>query len=101
MNHISLRIAIVLFVSAAAMQVFAVAEDTTKGVVPENLYTAQAVSYPGPWAFQLGRSGIIYIEDQQLDDLTDPDKQVDLGITGTPNVTTLRAICENAKAAGH
>ncbi|NUM53357.1 MAG: hypothetical protein HUU46_06920 [Candidatus Hydrogenedentes bacterium] len=59
------------------------------------------MSFPGPWAFQLGKSGIIYVEDQQLDDLTDPDKQVDLGITGTPNVTTLRTICENAKAAGH
>ena len=71
------------------------------GMVPENLYTAQAFSYPGPWAFQLGHSGIILVEDQQLDDLTDPDKQVDLGLTGTPNVTTLRAICEGAKAAGH
>lgn len=101
MNYISWRFAIVLFAIAAAIPVAAGAEDATYGHVPENVYTAQAVSYPGPWAFKLGRSSIIYIEDQQLDDLTDPDKQIDLGITGTPNVKTLRAICENAKAAGH
>ena len=69
--------------------------------VPENLYTAQAISYPGAWAYQLGKSGIIIVEDQQLDDLTDPDKPVDLGLTGTPDVKSLRQICEGAKAAGH
>lgn len=67
----------------------------------ENLYTAAAISYPGPWAFQLGRSAIILVDDQQLDDLTDPDKQVDIGLTGTPNLTTLRTLCENARNAGH
>ncbi|MBX7259940.1 MAG: hypothetical protein K1Y02_26535, partial [Candidatus Hydrogenedentes bacterium] len=66
---------------------------------PENLYQTDLLSFPGPWAFELGKSGIILVEDQQLDDLTDPDKEVDLGLTGTPNVTTLRAICERAQAA--
>ncbi|MCC6795684.1 MAG: hypothetical protein IT366_11255 [Candidatus Hydrogenedentes bacterium] len=65
------------------------------------MYTAQAISYPGAWAYQLGKSGIIIVEDQQLDDLTDPDKPVDLGLTGTPDVKSLRQICEGAKAAGH
>jgi len=68
---------------------------------PENLYQAQALSFPGPWAFQLGRSGIILVDDQQLDDLTDPDKPVDLGLTGTADVKSLRQICESAKAAGN
>ena len=76
----------------------AIAEDKP---VPENLYAAQAMSFPGQWSFHLGRSGIILVDDQQLDDLTDPDKQVDVGLTGTPNVTTLRAICEGGEAAGH
>ena len=26
--------------------------------VPENLYSGELVSYPGPWSFMLGRSGI-------------------------------------------
>ncbi|MBM3290689.1 MAG: hypothetical protein FJY92_11105, partial [Candidatus Hydrogenedentes bacterium] len=76
-------------------------DDVRSAAPPENVYAAQAVSYPGPWAFKLGRSGIILVNDQQLDDLTDPDKPVDIGLTGTPNVRTLRAVCEDAKAAGH
>lgn len=71
------------------------------GEAPENVYATDLIAFPGPWAFEIGKSGIILVDDKQLDDLTDPDKPVDLGITGTPNVRTLRQVCEGAKGAGH
>jgi len=58
------------------------------------------VLFPGPWQFQLPKGGIILVSDQQLDDLTDPDKKVDLSLGSTPNRTTLREICEQQQAAG-
>jgi hypothetical protein len=70
------------------------------GEVPEHLYTGDLVSFPGPWAFQLGKQHIILVNDQQLDDLTDPDKQVDLSLTGEPRLESLRQICERAKQHG-
>lgn len=73
----------------------------TVHAVPENVLTGELVCFPGPWAFKLGKARIILVDDQQLDDLTDPDKTVDLGIVGKPNETTLRAVCERAQAAGH
>jgi hypothetical protein len=59
-----------------------------------------ALAFPGPWAFQRPKPGIILVSDQQLEDLQDPDKAVDLSLSTTPNVTTLRKICESAKAQG-
>jgi hypothetical protein len=35
-----------------------------------------------------------------LQDLADPDKEVDLSVSSAPSLTTLRRICEEAKAAG-
>ena len=46
------------------------------------------------------KGGIILVSDQQLEDLQDPDKEVDLSLSPTPNVTTLRKICEGTKASG-
>lgn len=68
--------------------------------IPENVYATDLLAYPKQWAFEIARSGIILVDDQQLDDLTDPDKLVDLGLTGTPDVKSLRQICEEAKAGG-
>ena len=34
--------------------------------VPENVHQGELVSYPGPWSFQLGRSAIILVSDQEL-----------------------------------
>ncbi|HOK79089.1 MAG TPA: hypothetical protein PLW35_15360, partial [Verrucomicrobiota bacterium] len=48
------------------------------------------VLFPGPWQFQLPKGGIIIVSDQQLEDLTDPDKEVDLSLSSAPNRTTLR-----------
>jgi hypothetical protein len=58
------------------------------------------VGFPGPWQFQLPKGAIILVSDQQLEDLTDPDKEVDLSLSGTPRWTTLRKICEEQQAAG-
>lgn len=57
-----------------------------------------ALTFPGPWAFSLPRHSIILVSDQQLEDLQDPDKEIDLSISATPNLTTLRKVCEQAKA---
>jgi hypothetical protein len=59
-----------------------------------------ALTFPGPWQFQLPKSGIILVSDQQLEDLQDPDKEVDLSVSTTPQLTTLKKICEQAKAQG-
>lgn len=59
-----------------------------------------ALTFPGPWQFSLHKGGIILVSDQQLEDLQDPDKVVDLSLSQTPNPTTLRKICEQTKAAG-
>jgi hypothetical protein len=59
-----------------------------------------ALSFPGPWAFALPKSWIILVSDQQLEDLQDPDREVDLSTSSTPHLTTLRKVCERAKAQG-
>ena len=67
---------------------------------PEDVYRGELVSFPGPWAFGLPKTAIILVSDAQLDALTDPDAPVDLGITGTPDVKSLRQICEDAQRRG-
>ena len=59
-----------------------------------------ALKFPGPWQFGLPKGGIILVSDQQLDDLQDPDKPVDLSLSKTPDVKTLRQICAQTKASG-
>ena len=59
-----------------------------------------ALTYPGPWQFLLPKAAIILVSDQQLEDLQDPDREVDLSMSSTPNLTTLRKICEGARAQG-
>jgi hypothetical protein len=68
--------------------------------VPELTYSGELVAYPGPWAFQIGRSHIILVSDQELKDLSDPDKVLDLSLTFDKHEASLRQICEQAKAAG-
>ena len=77
------------------------------GALAQRLVAAEAggpphpvVSFPGPWQFQLPKGAIILVSDQQLEDLTDPEKEVDLSLTSTPNRTTLRQLCEQQQAAG-
>lgn len=59
-----------------------------------------ALSYPGVWMFDLPRHGIILVSDAQLEQLQDPDAEIDLSISSTPNVTTLRKLCEELQAGG-
>ncbi|MBE7501750.1 MAG: hypothetical protein HS113_15890 [Verrucomicrobiales bacterium] len=58
------------------------------------------VGFPGPWQFQFPKGAIILVSDQQLEELTDPDREVDLSLSRTPNRTTLRRLCEQQRAAG-
>lgn len=69
------------------------------GAEPTRL-PATALTFPGPWQFMVPKGGIILVSDQQLEDLQDPDKEVDLSMSSTPQLTTLRKICEVAKAQG-
>ena len=44
------------------------------GRQPERVVTGELVSFPGPWGFQIPRSSVILVRDQDLIDLaTDPD----------------------------
>jgi len=77
-------------------------EPNVTRIVPENLYSGELVSYPGPWSFMLGRSAIILVSDKELEDISDdPDKALDLSTTFDKWQVSLRQICESAQAAGH
>ena len=58
------------------------------------------LSFPGPWGFSLPKGAIILVSDQQLEDLQDPDREIDLSLSSTPNRTTLRKVCEQQRAQG-
>ena len=68
--------------------------------VSENLYQGDLISYPGPYAFYLPKSHIILVSDQELEDLSDPDKALNLALTYDKNEKSLRQICEEGKAGG-
>jgi hypothetical protein len=68
--------------------------------VPENLYRGELVSYPGPWAFEIGKSAIILVSDQELEALADPDRVLNLSLTFDKTEASLRQLCERAQAAG-
>src|SRR5205085_9876755 len=56
--------------------------------------------YPGPWRFLLERSHLILVSDQDLIDLSDPDKVVNLSLTFEARQESLRQVCEHARAHG-
>jgi hypothetical protein len=56
--------------------------------------------FPGVWAFQLPKSSIILVSDQQLEDMQEPDREIDLSLSAQPYRTTLRKVCQQAQAAG-
>src|SRR3990172_5985953 len=93
------------FVLAAAVGCTALAplaraegDESMADRMPENLYKGELLTYPGPWAFQIPRAGIILVTDQELIDLADPDKQINLTLGGPPRMESLRQVCERAKA---
>lgn len=67
---------------------------------PEDHNERELIAFPGPWEFSLPREGVILVRDDQLIDLTDPEKKIDLGYTGTPNIRSWRDICESAQRRG-
>lgn len=66
----------------------------------EDVYAGDMVRFPGPWAFQLGRQSIILVTDKDLEDLSDPDKVLNLSLTYDKYEDSLRGVCESAKAQG-
>jgi hypothetical protein len=77
-------------------------EDTLmNNEVPENTYRAELVSYPGAYGFEIGKSAIILVSDQELEMLSDPDRVLNLSLTFEKHEASLRQVCERAKAAGH
>jgi hypothetical protein len=56
--------------------------------------------YPDQWQFEIRSSYIILTSDQQLIDLQDPDKQIELTLTTEPVWGSLRMICDTARARG-
>jgi hypothetical protein len=66
----------------------------------ENTYRAELVSYPGPWSFQLGKSGIILVTDEELEALANPDQAINLSLGKEPRTQSLRQVSERAKARG-
>ena len=90
----------VVFRELMALVLAATAIVAQAAPVPELRYAGELIAYPGPWAFQLGKPNLVLVNDQQLDDLTDPDKPVNLSLTGEPCVESLRQLCERARAAG-
>jgi hypothetical protein len=91
-----------IVLSAALWAPVAWGAEQGENPVPENLYTGELVSYPGAWSFLLGRSSVILVSDQDLDDLaSDPDKVINLSLTFDAYHRSLRQVCEQAQAAGH
>jgi hypothetical protein len=81
---------------AASARSFTLAgADSPARNVPEPVLT-----FPGPWRFQLPAGSLILVSDQQLEDLQDPDREVDLSLSATPNRTTLRKVCQQQQAQG-
>lgn len=69
--------------------------------VAENVYRGELVAFPGPWGFEVGKSGIILVSDQELEALSDPDRMLNLSLTFERQEASLRQVCERAQAAGH
>lgn len=85
----------------AVIAVLCVARTGVAAEVSENVYEGELISYPGAWAFQLGRPHIILVTDEELEFLSDPDKVFNLSTGHTSREESLRSICERAQAAGN
>ena len=70
------------------------------GAVSENVYEGELVSFPGAWAFTLGRAHIILVSDEELEQLANPDTVLDLSLTFDKREASLRQICEQAQRGG-
>jgi hypothetical protein len=69
--------------------------------VPEVVYRGELLAYPGPWGYQIGKSGIILVTDEELETLAaDPNRLLNLSLGRAPRSESLRQICERARARG-
>ncbi len=66
----------------------------------EDVYRADLIAFPGPWSFQIPKSAVILVSDQELEALSDPDHVLNLTLTHEPYQRSLRQICEAAHARG-
>jgi len=63
-------------------------------------HPGELVNFPGPWIFQIPKSHLILVTDQELEALTDPDRVIDLSLTYNKEEKSLRQVCEEAQARG-
>ena len=68
--------------------------------VPPFTYESELVAYPGPYIFWTPKEHIILTSDQDLIDLSDPDKVLDLSLTFRKREESLRQICERGQRRG-
>ena len=68
--------------------------------IPEQAYRGELVAYPGPWSFGLEKAQLILVSDQDLLDLADQDRPIDLSLTHERRVESLRQVCERARDRG-
>ncbi len=68
--------------------------------IPEDVYRGELIAFPNAWSFQLGKAHIILVSDKELEDLSDPDKVLNLTLTFEPRHESLRQVCERAQARG-
>jgi len=70
-------------------------------IAATRLFAGELVSFPGPWAFQLGKQGIILVCDEELEALAeDPDRVLNLSTGRTPRHESLRQVCKRAQDRG-
>ena len=58
------------------------------------------LAYPDQWKFEIPSRTIILTSDQQLIDLQDPDKQIELSLRLELVFGSLREVCEDAQKNG-
>ncbi len=68
--------------------------------VQENTYRGELLTYPGPWGLGMEKAQLILVSDQDLINLADPDRQIDLSLTYERRVESLRQVCERAQSRG-
>jgi hypothetical protein len=68
--------------------------------MPEDVYRGDLIAFPDVWSFQLGKAHVILVSDKELEDLSDPDKMLNLTLTFEPRHESLRQVCERAQARG-
>ncbi len=62
--------------------------------------TEKLLTFPLQWQFELPKQTIILTSDQQLEDLTDPDKKINTSLGLQQRYESLREIREKAKSRG-